>query len=274
MATKADWQDATGKVWARSFNRTDRAFSGLTQIMLERLAGIPGDAILDIGCGAGELSIALASTRPKARTVGIDVSQELVDAATRRGSGITNLGFVCADAATWSDPSFQPDLITSRHGVMFFDDPVSAFANFHAIAQAGAHLLFSCFRASSLNPWVAEPSRLLDLPPPVDPFAPGPFAFADEDRTRSILSKAGWRDIAFEPVDFGFVVGSGDDPTADALEFFRKIGPPARVLHEMDDAAREDALGRIARWLAGKQHDGGVLALPASAWIVTARKPA
>lgn len=272
MATKADWQDATGKVWARSFDRTDRAFAGLTQIMLERLSAMPGEAILDIGCGAGELSIALATARPHARIRGIDVSPELVETSRQRGATCTNLAFDCADATTWADASFSPELLTSRHGVMFFDDPVAAFGNFHAIVQAGGRVFFSCFRAPALNAWVTEPSRLLGLPAPDDPFAPGPFAFADEDRTRSILAKAGWREIDFEPVDFGFVVGAGDDPVTDALAFFRKIGPPARALFEMADAAREDALGKIARWLAGKPHDGGVLALPAAAWIVTARK--
>jgi SAM-dependent methyltransferase len=271
MATKADWQDATGKVWAENIRLTDRAFSGLTQIMLERLANLPGDNILDIGCGGGELSLALAEARPAAKVVGVDVSLDLVEAARPRAAGFANLQFEVSDATLWTKAGFAPDLLVSRHGVMFFDDPVGAFTHFEDISAAGAQLFFSCFRDPSLNVWLSEAARLLNLPPAADPYAPGPFAFAEEDHVRSILAKAGWRNIVFDPVDFAYVTGAGADPVADALQFFTRIGPAARGLNGLDEAEKADALLRLQRWLAS-QRTGDLIALPAAAWIVTARR--
>lgn len=272
MATKADWQDATGKAWANNVGLTDRAFSGLTQIMLERLANCPGDNILDIGCGGGELSVALAQARPKAKIVGVDISPDLVDFARRRAAISPHAEFEIADAARWERDGFAPDLLVSRHGVMFFDDPAGAFGHLREMAAPGARLFFSCFRDPASNIWASEAARLLELPPPEDSYAPGPFALAEEERTRSLLARAGWREIVVEPVDFGFVTGSGEDPVDDALNFFSRIGPAARAFEGMDDAKRADALQRLRRWLAGRR-TGQLVALPAAAWIVTARKP-
>ena len=130
MTDKMEWQGQVGSSWAREWQRTDRSFAPLTQRLIERII-VAGDAerIADIGCGAGELSIKLADALPAADILGLDISSDLIVAATERGSGRSNLNFAVADAATWRDPHFAPDLLVSRHGVMFFDDPVSAFAN-------------------------------------------------------------------------------------------------------------------------------------------------
>jgi SAM-dependent methyltransferase len=276
MTTGNDWQDKVGKAWADNYNRTDRALSGLTQHLLERLAPVPGQSIVDVGCGAGELSMALARARPGAAVTGVDISSDLVDAARTRAQNLRNACFLLADAAIWRPDGPPVDLLVSRHGVMFFPDPVGAFANLLGGATDGARLIFSCFRDSAANPWATEPMRLLDLPPSPDPLAPGPFAFADADRVRSILTKAGWRDIVLDPVDFAFVMGMGDDPVAEALQFVSRIGPAAAALRGMDAEARESALGHLQGWVArhrsGNGEVGGIVAFPAAAWLVSARK--
>ncbi len=273
MATTSEWQDTVGQTWARLYPLTDRAFAGLTQILLERIAALPGDALLDIGCGAGELSLALARARPHAEVVGLDISEALVDAARGRGAQRANVRFVVDDAAAWQpDPFFAPDLLVSRHGVMFFDDPVAAFGHFRAIAAPNARLAFSCFRSPAGNPWASEVARVLDLPPPGDARAPGPFAFAEEEYLRSILAKAGWRDVAVEPVDFAFVTGMGADPVADSMQFFCHIGPAASALRTMQDEAQRVTLRlRLERWLKAR-HASDILAFPAQAWIVSAQR--
>lgn len=208
MTNADEWQNRVGQVWADLFPRTDRAFAGLTQMLLEKLASVPGGAIADVGCGAGELSLALAAARPYADVCGIDISEALLARARERAAGAGNVRFVSGDAAQWQPGDrFRPDLLVSRHGVMFFDDPVAAFAHLRAVAAADARMVFTCFRAAAGNVWASGMAHALDLPPPGDPDAPGPFAFAKEDRVRSILTRAGWRDIVLEPADFSFVTG-------------------------------------------------------------------
>jgi hypothetical protein len=167
-------------------------------------------------------------------------------------------------------PSF-PDLYVSRHGVMFFDDPVAAFANLATSAAENAQMVLSCFRAPSENAWATKIASLVPSAPSGDPHAPGPFAFADPERVKGIHSEAGWTDVGFEAVDFDYVAGSGEDPVADALDFFGHIGPAARAIRMLEGDARIAFLGRLGELAEAHLHDGAVR-FAASAWIVTARK--
>lgn len=252
--------------------QTDRSFAALTTQLLARIATLPGKAILDIGCGAGELSLALSRARRDARIVGLDISADLLAAARSRSSHHANLEFILADAATWQPDGFSPDLLVSRHGVMFFDEPVKAFAHLRGIAAPGARLAFSCFRTPRENPWMAQLAALLpaeDGAPPPDPDAPGPFAFADPQRVEAILAGSGWTGVDMAPVDYAYVAGAGADPVADALAFFLRIGPAARRFREIGEANREPLLAMIREWLEANR-DGDLIAFPAAAWLVTA----
>lgn len=271
MTTGSEWRAQVGRSWAESYRLTDRAFSGLTERLLSRIGGCEGQSALDIGCGAGELSLALARGNASAKVVGVDVSSELVAAARERGETLDNVDFVEADAAHWKPVEFAPELLVSRHGVMFFDIPVMAFANLYALAAPAARMVFSCFRSAKLNPWASELAALLEVPPMAESTAPGPFAFADEAHVRGILDNAGWRDIALEPVDFAYVAGAGEEPVEDALQLFRRIGPAAPVLRGLEGEARVRAEGWVREWLE-EHRSGNLVAFPAAAWIVTAAK--
>lgn len=272
MTDKMEWQGQVGVSWARQWQRTDRSFAPLTARLVERILECSNARrIVDLGCGAGELSIRIADARPDAAILGLDISADLVAAASERAGRRTDLHFTIADAASWQDASFVPDLFVSRHGVMFFDDPVAAFANLARSAAPDAQMVFSCFRAPAENAWASNIAALVPSAPVGDPNAPGPFAFADPDRVRAILSAAGWGEIAFEPVDFDYVAGSGDDPVADALDFFGHIGPAARAIRMLEGDARIAFLGRLRDLAEAHLHDGAVR-FAAAAWIVTAKK--
>lgn len=269
-----DWQGEAGHSWAELYPLTDRSFAGLTQQLLDRLERLPGHDILDIGCGAGELSLALARLRPRARVIGVDVSAELVNAARARSGERTLVEFAEGDAATWTRAGFAPDLLVSRHGVMFFDDPVRAFGHLHGMAAPGARLAFTCFRDRRLNPWASELGALLpaEVVGPADPLAPGPFAFADIARVEEVLYAAGWQDLEFEPIDYAFVAGLGPDPVNEAGAFFARIGPAAAPLRQMAGSpGRLPLLGRIEAWLQANR-SGDTVAFRAAAWYVTARR--
>ena len=274
MTTGIQWQAEAGRAWAAEAARTDRSFSGLTPTLLDRIAGQSGRAVLDIGCGAGELTLALARARPDATVVGVDISPELIAVAGERGAAQANCRFTVGDAAAWLEPGFTPDLLVSRHGVMFFDAPVAAFAALRGQAAAGARLVFSCFRSEAENPWAWDLARLVawpDLPevPNGPDVPPGPFAFADRARVAGLFAAAGWRDVEFEAVDYDYLVGVGDDPVADALAFLTRIGPAARAMRDRDEAGRARIVARMEAWLTGNCADGR-LSFPAGAWIVTA----
>ncbi len=271
MTTGNEWREQVGRSWADNYRLTDRAFAGLTERLLGRIGGCDGRDVLDVGCGAGEISLALARGNPGAKVVGVDVSPHLVESANQRGAALENVDFVLADAGTWKPEQIAPHLLVSRHGVMFFDVPVMAFANLRAIAADAARMVFSCFRDARLNPWASELAGILNVPAPGSSTAPGPFAFADSGYVHGILDNAGWREIEFEEVDFAYVAGVGEDPIDDALELFKRIGPAAPALRAMSGDARERAEQWIRDWLA-EHRSGNLVAFPAAAWIVTASK--
>lgn len=273
MTDASEWRGRTGEGWAAEWRRTDRSFGPLTESLLVRTREFSCREALDIGCGAGELSLAIARGRPHCRVTGIDISPQLVAVARERGANHANVSFELADAADWSPgDGFAPDLLISRHGVMFFDDPVAAFTHLREIAAPDAGLLFSCFRAPSENPFFSEVGRLVpQAEPPGDPHAPGPFAFADPARVVAILDEAGWSGIFCDPLDFAMIAGAGEDPVEDAVAYFTTIGPAARAAREMGPDERERFRDRV-RELARRNLHEGIVSLRAAAWIVSARK--
>jgi SAM-dependent methyltransferase len=267
MTSASEWRGTVGRSWADEWRRTDVSFSGLTPNLLQAIGVETGEAVVDIGCGAGEVSIAVARARPAAAVTGVDISADLIDTARAR-SDLPNLSFEVADASQWR-PAIRPDLYVSRHGVMFFPDPPAAFAHLAAIAAPRARMVFSCFRQAAENDWAAAIADLLprsDVPPP-KPGAPGPFAFALPDHVRRCLK--GWDDVEFTPVNFRYIAGRGADAVGEAMALFRRIGPAAAALRTLPETER-DGVARRLRELVESRVDGDEVAFPAAAWLVTA----
>jgi SAM-dependent methyltransferase len=273
MTDANEWLGRTGQSWAEQWRRTDRSFGPLTEHLLARTREFVFNSVLDVGCGAGELSLALARGRSHVVVTGLDIAPQLIEVARKRGEHLPNASFEAGDAAIWQPPEgFVPDMLVSRHGVMFFDDPVAAFTHLASVTAPGASMLFSCFRDRTENPFFTDVARLLpspEAPPP--PGAPGPFAFADRSHVTGILESAGWSQVAFEPFDFAMIAGGGEDPIGDAVEYFSAIGPAARAASELSPAERARFLDRL-RELARRNVYEGLVSLRAAVWIVTARK--
>ncbi len=271
MTDASEWTGRVGNAWAEEWRRTDRSFGALTDRLLDP-AAVGGFAhVLDVGCGAGELVERLATANASEDVLGIDISADLLAIARQRCTGLPNVDFAQADAAIWrAEREAQPDLVISRHGVMFFADPVAAFANLREQSVPGACLRFSCFRARTDNAWAVALASILPPQPPADPGAPGPFAFADPACVEAILAAAGWEDIEFERVDYAMIAGEGDRAIEDALAYFQRIGPAARAMAEMTPGDREVARERLRALLAEHYVDECV-SLASAAWVVAAR---
>ena len=155
---------------------------------------------------------------------------------------------------------------------MFFADPVAAFSNLRQALKPDGRLVFLCWQAAQANPWVAVAGRAVQpfLTPPEtkpDPRAPGPFAFAEADYVRDLLRDAGYADVACDPLEGTLRLGGSLD---EALEFQGQIGPLSRVLAELDDSTRAQALAAARKALLPHMSDAG-LELGAACWLVSAR---
>ncbi len=264
------WNGQAGATWVEAQERMDAMLAPLSSIALERAAAQAGERAIDIGCGCGATTLALADSG--ASVWGVDISAPMLARARERAAGRENVAFSEADAAT---QTYTPDhqLIFSRFGVMFFADPFAAFANIRSALTPDGRMVFLCWQAPRENPWMAIAGRALQpyLPEPeepLDPRAPGPFAFADETYLRDILGRAGFTDVQMEDVRVDLHIGDSLDAAMSAQS---EIGPAARALAELDGEQREAALQAARDALAPHVTETG-LDLGAATWLVSARR--
>jgi SAM-dependent methyltransferase len=272
MATP-DWSGAQGDIWARRWRETDRALADVGRALdagIREAAPSGPFRALDVGCGPGTTSLNLATERPDAAILGCDLSQALVAIARERSEGFAALSFVAEDAEAVARDHAPFELIFSRHGVMFFDDPYRAFRSLRAGAAPGAGLVFSCFQAWESNVWAAELADAAagaPLPPPRR--EPSGFAFAEVDYVRDILGSSGWAEAEPRGVEFDYVAGEGADAAERALSFLAELGPAARIIEGLDPLVCEEAIERMRKIIRGHEHNGRVT-FRAAAWIWTA----
>lgn len=266
-----DWNGASGERWAAEQERTDRLIRAFGEAALAAAQAAPGDAVLDVGCGCGDTSLALAhAAGSTGRVHGIDISAPMLAVARRRAVGLANLTFTEADAATADLPGAF-DVLYSRFGVMFFADPVGAFRNLHKAMRPGGRLAFVCWQAPADNPWAAIPAltarRIAGDGPRPDPHAPGPFAFADRDRVSGILSSAGFHHIGFTSFTSPMYLGSSPRSAAEGAV---RIGPASRVAREAGPEKLPAILDAIEAALAPHKAADDSVSLPGNTWVVTA----
>ena len=140
--TGPEWATASGDAWAELWEHTDRGLEGLAPRLLSAmLAGSPNQSFraFDVGCGPGSTTIALADARPDAAIIASDISPSLAQVAECRTANRPNVEVILGDAAEVAEQRGPFDLIFSRHGVMFFPDPVQAFSRLRASTGSGGH---------------------------------------------------------------------------------------------------------------------------------------
>ena len=263
--------------WSTHQAQLDTLLSDALETALERAAPQAGERVLDIGCGTGASSLRLSSlVGQTGQVTALDISGPLLDhARARSDAAASNLEFVLGDAQTHDFPTGASDLVFSRFGVMFFADPVAAFANLRRASKPRGRLTMICWQSAPDNPWFMLPMKAamarLGKPEPMDPHAPGPMAFKDIDRVTGILSDAGWRDATGEPVEVDLIPPQSLD---EAAEFATTVGPATRLLREKGGTDEDAAAIRAATAEALAQYQGkDGLRLPGRLVIYTGINP-
>ena len=265
----AYWNAGPGETWAELQAQMDVQLEPLGAQAMAALAPQKHEQILDIGCGSGQTTLALAALTQG--VTGVDISRPLLDLARKRGAEVANARFIEADAQTYRFEPASFDGVFSRFGVMFFADPVAAFANIRTALRPGGRVAFVCWRSPVNNPFMslalqAAAPLLPPAPPPV-PGAPGPFGFADPDRVHRVLSEAGFEGIDLAP--HNEKIGNGD--LEQTLSTALKIGPLGAALREHPDK-RDLVLDAVREVLRPHEGPDG-MKLDSATWIVRARNP-
>lgn len=261
------WND---EAWTGQWTKREQMTSLVTPVLLEALAPARGERVLDVGCGGGRTTLAVASrVGDTGAVVGLDLSGPLTELARERAreAGATNATFVVGDAQVDSVEGGPFDAATSQFGVMFFEDPGGAFANLARHLRPGGRLAFACWQSPAVNPWFVGPA-LAGLVPPPPPPAPGrrptgPFSLCDAGEVRQLLATAGFASVTIEGHEHEHEVAETSLVDEAQLVF---MGVP------------EDALGAaraaIDAHLEPFRQPSGTLRFPLAFQVVRAHRPA
>jgi ubiquinone/menaquinone biosynthesis C-methylase UbiE len=271
-----DWAGEMGTKWLANLARFEGMIAPIGEALLKQADFKPGERVLDIGCGGGGTTIAIAqAVAPSGEVLGIDISPELTTASTQRASdaGVSNIRFICADASTVQLADAPFDRLFSRFGSMFFAEPHKAFENLHSLLRPRARIDLAVWGPPRDNLWMMEMMgivrRYVDIPPAI-PRTPGPFAFEDLDYLNEILSSGGFSGANVVPYEGLQPIGGVNVMPQDAVSFVLSSMAVGRALDEKGDeiraAAEVDLIDLFQKhYVAGQ----GVM-MQGKAWLVSA----
>jgi ubiquinone/menaquinone biosynthesis C-methylase UbiE len=241
---------------------------------------VPGENVLDIGCGFGETTLQISDAVGAAGSVlGFDAAPRFVEVAREEAeaAGVANVEFAVGDLQV-TEFEREFDYAFSRMGTMFFANPVPALRNVREALVPGGRFCMVVWRRKIENDWVHRSEqvveRFLEEPEESDEptCGPGPFSMGDADVTSQILIGAGFEQISLRRSDLPLQIGRDLE---EAVEFGMALGPAGEVIRLSGadaDRIRPEIAAALREGLAEFVRPDGVWA-PASTWIVTARTP-
>ncbi len=268
------WNGASGQHWIEHSERHRAEQQNLTSHMFRGAAIAPGERVLDVGCGCGYTTIAAAHaadvTPQGGSAVGLDLSAPMLSVARRLAAeeGATNARFVRGDAQACPLRRNSLDVIISNFGIMFFDDPWTAFASLAAVIRPQGRLAFLCWQDDTQNEVFAIPLRAFGSHVPL----PGPSAsdlFVDPQQITELLSGTGWEDVQIVSVNEPAWIGSDVD---DVMSYIRGMPMIRTIKANLDDRVLyEKVLAAVAEEYGTRQRADGIW-VRAATWLVTARR--
>ncbi|HEU4406692.1 MAG TPA: class I SAM-dependent methyltransferase [Polyangiaceae bacterium] len=268
------WNGPAGRTWAEAQGLLDRFFEPIEGLLADAVAAAPRALVLDVGCGTGATTVAAARRLGAGgRCVGVDLSGPMLEVARARAEreGVPAT-FVLADAQAHAFEPASFDLIISRFGVMFFDDPVRAFANLRRAARDDAELRLVAWRSAEDNPFMTTAERaaapLVPNLPARRPDGPGQFAFADRSRVQHILEGGGWTDVDVRAIDIPCTL-----PEKELVPYLTRLGPLGRALSEVDEQTRARVL-EVVRPAFDPYVHGDEVRVTAACWLISGRASA
>ncbi|MER7129368.1 class I SAM-dependent methyltransferase [Streptosporangium saharense] len=266
------WNGYEGNHWADHQDRYDAVNDAFNEPLLTAAAVGERDRVLDVGCGNGRLTRLAAGRAVRGHAVGVDLSAPMLGRA-RAGAeaeGLANVTFEQGDAQVHPLAPGGFDVAVSRFGIMFFADPVAAFANLGRALRPGGRLAMLSLRSMAdqdLGPVLsAMTPHLPGRPASTEPGRPGPESLSDPARVHEVLTGAGFENVATTPVDAPQTWGVDAE---DAAAFLGAWGPVRFMLGQTDQDSASRALDALTEAMRPFEHADAVR-LRGAAWLVTA----
>ena len=272
------WNGETGKNWVTHDALMETMLQPLGEVVIDTLAPIEGERVLDIGCGCGHTSLSLAHrVGAEGAITGIDISAPMLTVARtlaeNRAEPSATIEFVQADAQTHDIQPDSFDAVFSRFGVMFFEDPVAAFSNIRNALRPSGRLGFCCWQPRAVNPFMTLPAmaalELLPAPPEMPPRTPGPFAFEESEYIERILTQSGFNGISVAPLSHPLVFGCGL-ALADIVERLVQIGPIAQMVREAPGDLQQPVRDKVIAAVSAYYTEASGMTLEGQFWHVSA----
>ncbi|MGG1947372.1 class I SAM-dependent methyltransferase [Trinickia sp. NRRL B-1857] len=264
------WNGPAGQAWVDMQSLLDRLLKPAADALMQALSASRCERVLDVGCGTGGTTLAIARADSARRCTGIDISSQMMEAARSQAAREDlPVSFVCADAQTYAFAPDSFDTVVSRFGVMFFPEPIEAFRNIRRATREGGRLHFIAWRCAAENPFMTTAERiaapLLPNMPARSLDGPGQFAFADPLRVEEVLSQSGWTEIEIRSAD---MVCSMPESQLDL--YLDRLGPVGAALREVDEPTRKRVVEAVRAGFESYVHDDEVR-FTAACWVVSAR---
>jgi SAM-dependent methyltransferase len=288
MTTEDDlWAGERVARWLRQAEGLERQLAPVSEALFATAALAPGERVLDVGCGTGPTTRQAAATvGPDGAVTGLDVSPAMLDAAASVPvpEPAAPIEWVTADAVTWSPPAGAHDAVISRFGVMFFSDPLTAFANLAEATRPGGRLAVAVWDRRDESDLFAVPLHAAlavrsaagvgdtdSMPADGGPDDVGASSLCDVAATAALLERAGWSDAGATHHRLALPFGGGLDPRAGA-EAAADFGPTRLALDGLDDDVRAAAVDAIATAFEAHLDDDGHVVLGGSILVLTATR--
>lgn len=250
------WASTSGQKWITYEVEIDSCLRNVNMELIRQSNPLPGERILDIGCGTGATSRDFANhLAPGGAITAIDISEPLLNHAKSNNSPPSvDIQHHLLDAQTADIPGAPFDLVISRFGVMFFNDPVAAFANIRRHLKPGGRMVLASWAALNVNPWFSIPAKAaIDHLGPVDVFdpnAPGPLAFQNIDHVENILHASGFGNVSGKAIDLTL---HHPGPLETVTNLAANLGPATRIMQHHQSTDRDAKIIRTAIYQALEQ---------------------
>jgi SAM-dependent methyltransferase len=244
----------------------------VTTWMIDAIAPQPGQTILDLAAGVGDVGFLAAELiEPGGELISGDFVPEMLSAAQRRAQrlGVTNVRFRQMDANVPLDqPAASLDAVLCRWGYMLFNDGEAALRETRRVLKQDAKVALAAWTGPDDNPWASAPTRVLLRRGLIerDPPGPGQFAWAEEGAIAEHLESAGFVEHRVESVPFAFQFDDAEDWWAAAVQTSTKTSDANA---QMDDSTRRAVVADLAAASKPFEREEG-LVIPARTWVASA----